>query len=158
VIAEQGQKTGREYKATDFEAKEIAGYGKVKISAAAAYEEGLIAKFDRYMTFDKQDGDLEIVDLFDNNGNELIITENLVTQVEPKFAEDGIYLHGESGSCRIEVEIIDGEMKKPAPSFRSVLQMHSGHGGVQEQVYRILFDVPVKDTIKVAMRIYPIAN
>ena len=158
VIAEQGQKPGREYKATAFEAKEVAGYGKVKISAAAAYEEGLIAQFDRYMTFDTQDGDLEIVDLFDNNGEAVLVTENLVTQVEPQFVEGGIFLDGASASCRVEVEILDGENKNPAPSFRSVVQMHSTHSGVQEQVYRILFDVPVKDTVKVAIRIYPIVK
>ena len=144
---------GREYKADLFAAEEKDGKGVVTIKFASAYQENLIQTVDRYMTFDKQTGVLEVKDQFDHS-EEIVITENLITRYAPVIGEDGILLAGESGACKITVTVWQGN-KKTAPDFQIHTKMHSNHSGVQEQIYQIQWDVLVNGQTKVEITVEP---
>lgn len=154
IIGGQGQQSGREYQADLFNAKDKDEKGIIEIHAASAYEKDLIHRFERHMTFDKNNGLLEIEEVFDNQGKEIRITENLVSRFVPEIRDNGVVLDGMSGSCKISACVLDGETKS-FPVFQVKEQSHSNHDGTKDQVYQIQWDVLVKKETKVHIIIEP---
>ena len=145
IIAGNGQRAGKEYKCTFFEAVDGTDKGTVNLEFSQAYEKNLIHNIKREYVFDKINGNLEIKDVFDNVGQDIVITENLVTQYVPHVENNRITLFGESGTCHIIIN--------PVPAFKIKTETPTGSGGRKELVYQIQWDVDVKDRTEVHLLI-----
>lgn len=149
LIAGQEQKGGKEYCCNDFDAYEDGNLGIVKIGAETAYPENTIHKFVRTMSFDTQNGNLEIRDFFDNQGKEIVVTQNLVTRYVPEVEGNNVLLKSEKGNCQIE--ICDDAGKNA--TVRVVEKEHIDHHAKIEKVYLIQWDITVADALESVIKI-----
>ncbi len=146
LIGDKEQLGGTKYCDSGFLASVQGHVGFAQIGGENAYPEGSIGQYTRQFAFDTVKGDLEIKDYFDNQGEKILVTENLVTRYLPEVCGNTITLKSEKSSCTIEVL---GE----AVDIRVLPKEHSNHRAGLEQVYLIQWDVEVEESADVVMKI-----
>ncbi|MBD5460224.1 MAG: hypothetical protein HDR26_04675 [Lachnospiraceae bacterium] len=152
VIAGEEQRAGREYCCSGFRADED---GSVEMELARAYPGGLLERFERTFQFDLVTGRLLVRDSIWFPGERggvqsgfgvketkeqpkaQEVVENLVTQIRPAIAREGIVL--EAGKIRAVLSIDGAD-----PSGVIIREYdHSNHQGFNEKVYALQWHVPV---------------
>ena len=138
-----GQKTGKQYGASCFEAD---GDGKTQIEFFKAYGENTAGHLMRETEFSLENGALIVTDCFGvpeekvQERTEAVkpvsacFTENLVTQGKVGILENTITIHGKRACCRIQ---INSEFQ----NLRCIEKVHFNHEGKQEIVRLIRWDV-----------------
>ena len=140
------QKSGREYAAKRFDARETSQYGECSMELAEAYGVGMVKAFTRRISFDKKTGEVILEDYFVAGEEGAVVTENFVTQYIPEIGSGYIRLCGEENTCILQVEYkgIDFGVKK---------ETHLDHQGQPEDVYRITFGIEIADSEKITIRL-----
>lgn len=131
------QQEGCDYHASDFswdeEKKELT------ISFGEAYPSGCIESIERKIQItDESRFSLNITDSFVLAEKTEKIVENLVTQYKPVVDKNCVFIKGKKGICCVEISGIESDV-----AIRVILQKHSNHSGVEEEVYLIQWSLPI---------------
>lgn len=129
------QCAGREYRADRFVWDE--GAQTLTISFAGAYPEDSIAGLERRIRMGSRQ--IELHDIFSAGGNTTSITENLVTEYEPKVQDGEVWIRGRNGQCRIRIRTGADHAVRIIPCA------HSDHAGNRQTIYRIVWEVDTKE-------------
>lgn len=144
LIAGKEQSPGDKFGCEKFYAEEDDTCAKVIMWLEKAYDQADMKTFQRRIVFEKISGACTITDDFESE-KELIVTENLVTQILPKIKENEVWLEGRDINCRIQI--------KPAQTPKIIPMEHRNHQGIIEQVYLIQWDVLVANKSQVEIYI-----
>lgn len=126
------QKDGRQYKASAFLAD---GAGTTKIEFAGAYEDGAMKSLTREATFSLEDGCLLITDIVEGLQEQIVITEQLVTQGNVSCKDNNkLCIRGKVSSCEIQ-------FSETPENLRVLEEIHSNHEGEPETVRLVQWDV-----------------
>lgn len=131
VINGQGQCAGKQYCADEFW---VDGAGTTGIKFQSAYKAGIIQEMERILSFEEESSKLVMTDTFIPSAETECIEECLITQMKPKIDMDHIILDGREYRCIIRVQGNKGDIKVDEA-------IHLNHAGVEEPVYRILWQV-----------------
>lgn len=157
IVNGKFQKSGKEYGASLFEAD---GKGRTKIEFAGAYEGepgqeiqtgevvveqqggATLCRLERTAEFSLETGELIVTDWFEvaKQNVSAVLTEQLVTQGEVELLPEGkkgILIHGKSVSCHVL-------LPENAEQLRVVERAHFNHGGEEEKVRLIRWEVPLE--------------
>lgn len=148
IINGEEQCAGAEYSADRFAWD--ADTHTLMISFAGAYAKGSIEKLVRHIRMcDKTPINIEetklqykmqieLQDFFAVNENTKSITENIVTEYEPVIQDGTVWIKGQHGQCRIQIENSSGHMMKIIPC------VHRDHAGNRQTIYRIVWEIDVE--------------
>lgn len=150
VIAGQEQLGGSEYCCSSFEAYVEGDLGIARLDGEKAYPEGAIHKYTRQFIFNKVNGDLEIKDFFDNQGQEIIVTESFISKFVPEIEGNAVILKSDRGSCRIEAS---NGTKLQISDIRIIPKEHSQHNTEKITVYLIQWDFRIADATEAVIKI-----
>lgn len=150
MIAGQEQLGGAEYCCSHFEAEVQGNLGIARFDGEKAYPEGSIHKYTRQFTFNKVNGDLEIRDFFDNQGQEITVTESFITRIVPEINGNAVVLKSDNNSCRIEA--VNGA-ELAISDIRIVPKEHILHNTEKITVYLIQWDFRVADVKEAVIKI-----
>ena len=125
-----GQSTGKQYAASLFEATKD---GKVTMEFANAYEDDSLTELKIRFHFQLETRKLKLIDYFQTKES-CVITENLITQIEPEIRENKIILRTKKNVCEIIIEGIRDDIKV-------IKKEHSNHRGILEYVYQIQWNI-----------------
>lgn len=129
------QKTGKQYRASEFSAD---GKGTTSIEFAEAYGNPMGGSLVRTAEFSLENGSLLVTDTFEDFPENVIFTEQLVTQGRVRYEADGILIQGENSACQVLLPEETGNL-------RVVEKMHSNHEGIQETVRLIQWEITSKE-------------
>jgi hypothetical protein len=121
IVAGQGQKPGREYRAKDCS---IMSTGEMTLDIAPAYGLAGLASLKRRFVFDTVRGNLTLEDRFVFSGDSLPVTERFISTYPPEMKDGFVRIDtGDSLSllkCALSAEPVIHEMEHRSPDGKAV--------------------------------------
>lgn len=120
------------------------------ISFAGAYPKGSVDELVRQIKMEDKSSinieetqlqhkmQIELQDFFVINENTKSIMENIVTEYKPVIQDKEVWITGQQGRCRIQIE-------KDNMPIKIIPCEHYDHAGNCQMIYRIVWDVSVKE-------------